>query len=147
MSGNLLFLFNLLATWYMVGLIWMVQIVHYPLFDRVGSEAFSRYEADHGRLITPIVGVPMLVELVTAILLVVSGSTILPRWASVTGLGLVIAIWLSTAFLQVPCHNRLAHGFDADAYRTLVTTNWIRTLLWSARGLMLAFFTVRGLQS
>ena len=68
MNGNTLFVVNLLATWYMVGLTWMVQIVHYNLFDRVGREQFVRYEADHGRLITPIVAVPMLVEIVTACL-------------------------------------------------------------------------------
>lgn len=29
---------NVVSTLFMVGLIWMVQIVHYPLFDDVGQE-------------------------------------------------------------------------------------------------------------
>ena len=66
MSGSNLFLLNLIATWYMVGLIWMVQVVHYNLFDRVGNDQFAQYESDHGRLITPIVGVPMLLEITTS---------------------------------------------------------------------------------
>ena len=48
---------------------------------------------------------------------------------------MVIAIWLSTAFLQIPCHNRLASGFDEQAYRMLVTTKWLRTILCTARGM------------
>ena len=70
MTSGTLFLVNLAATWYMVGLIWMVQIVHYRLFDRVGRDQFVRYEADHGRLITPVVGIPMLVEIATSAALV-----------------------------------------------------------------------------
>lgn len=145
MSANLTFVLNLLATWYMVGLIWMVQVVHYQMFDRVGEEAFSRYEADHNRLITPIVGVPMLIEIVTAALLLVQAPTGFPKWAAWTGLGLVLAIWVSTAVLQVPCHSRLMQGFDEATYRELVNTNWIRTVLWSARGVLLGYFLLKSL--
>ena len=140
MSGSVIFLFNLISTWYMVGLIWMVQVVHYKMFDRVGEEQFVRYEADHNRLITPIVGVPMLIEITTAAALLLSGPSVFPRWAAWTGLTLVVAIWLSTAALQVPCHHRLTSGFDEQVYRRLVATNWIRTMLWTARGGLLAYF-------
>ncbi|MDA9857505.1 hypothetical protein N9D23_05245 [Rubripirellula sp.] len=143
MNSNLIFVLNLLATWYMVGLIWMVQIVHYNLFDRVGQDKFVQYEADHGRLITPIVGVPMLFEIVTAGLLVMSTPAGFPKWAAWLGIALVIAIWLSTALLQVPCHNRLMEGFDEVIYRKLVNTNWIRTVFWSARGLLTGYFLLK----
>jgi hypothetical protein len=35
---------HLAATWFMVGLIWVIQIVHYPLFTSVGSDSFAEYE-------------------------------------------------------------------------------------------------------
>ena len=124
----------------MFGVIWMVQVVHYKMFDRVGAEQFVRYETDHNRLITPIVGVPMLLEITTAAALLLSAPSTFPRWAAWTGLVLVVAIWLSTALLQVPCHHRLMDGFDEKAYQQLVATNWIRTALWSARGGLLAYF-------
>ncbi len=38
----LLVLGNLAPTLMMTGLIWFVQIVHYPLFDRVGAPWRSR---------------------------------------------------------------------------------------------------------
>ncbi|KAA1258715.1 hypothetical protein LF1_12380 [Rubripirellula obstinata] len=140
MNGNTVFLVNLLATWYMVGLIWMVQIVHYNLMDRVGPEQFVRYETDHGRLITPIVAIPMLVEILSAAGLVLLSPAGFPRWAAWIGLALVVAIWMSTAFLQIPYHNQLLKGFSDAAYRGLVGTNWIRTILWTVRGLMMGWF-------
>ena len=130
------------CTWYMVGLIWMVQIVHYNMFDRVDEEQFRQYEADHNRLITPIVGLLMLIELATAVLLVVSVPDSFPRWASFMGVGLIALIWLSTLLLQIPCHHQLSNGFDEATYRRLVPSNWIRTILWTVRGGLMAYFAV-----
>ena len=143
MNGSLIFALNVMATWYMVGLIWMVQIVHYNMFDRVGADGFKRYEADHSRLITPIVGPPMLVEIITAAMLLLFAPAGFPRWAAILGLAMVIVIWLSTVLLQIPAHNQLMNGFDPAAYRKLVHTNWIRTILWSARGVLVGYFLVK----
>ena len=82
MNANLVFLMNLLSTWYLVGLIWMVQIVHYKMFDRVGEAEFVQYENDHNRLITPIVMPPMLIELVTAVALLAFAPAGFPKWAA-----------------------------------------------------------------
>ncbi|PHQ36395.1 hypothetical protein [Rhodopirellula bahusiensis] len=139
MNANLLLLLNALSTWYMVGLIWMVQVVHYKMFDRVGEEVFARYATDHARLITPIVAVPMLIEIATAAgLLILRPGNLSFAWA-VSGLILLVVIWTSTAALQVPAHGKLASGFRPDVYSTLVTTNWIRTVAWSIRGVMVGW--------
>lgn len=139
MLSHALLLLNLLATWYMVGLIWMVQIVHYKMFDRVGEEVFVKYAVDHARLITPIVGLPMLIEVATAAALLAITPIGVSRAALIAGFVLVMVIWLSTALLQVPCHERLASGFDASVYQQLVSTNWIRTVAWSLRGVLMAY--------
>lgn len=125
------------STWFLVGLIWTIQIVHYPLFAAVGADRFVAYEASHARLITYVVGPVMLVEAVTAAWLVMARPAGFPAWAAWVGLGLVGLIWLSTALVQVPEHGRLAEGFDAAAHARLVGTNWIRTVAWTARGLLL----------
>lgn len=131
------FLLNIAATGMMIGVIFVVQFVHYPLFSMVGREGFAAYEAAHSRSITWVVGPPMLVELATAAYLALRPPPGMPRGALWIGLALVGVIWASTAFLQVPMHNRLAAGFDADAHRFLVLSNWIRTLAWTARGIIL----------
>lgn len=129
-----LFLINLASTWALVGLIWTIQVLHYPLFNRVGMAAFPAYHAEHNQRITPLVLVLMLAELLTALALLVERPALMPAWAAWLGVGLVGLIWLSTAFLQVPYHGQLSGGFSESAHQGLVVSNWIRTLAWTARG-------------
>jgi hypothetical protein len=128
-----LLLLQLAATCAMTGLIWFVQIVHYPLFGKVGVAEFVRYHADHTQLTSWVVEPPMLVELACAIVLVISPPAAIGRSLAVLGLVLVGLIWVSTGMIQVPLHDQLAGGFNRNAYAKLVQTNWIRTVLWSAR--------------
>jgi hypothetical protein len=132
------------ATLFLTGLIWFVQVVHYPLFERVGRDAFVEYERLHAAWTARVVAPAMLAEGACAVAIVVKAGSrepILPfleapgpdrGWAMV-GLALLAVIWASTFALQVPCHRRLAQGFDAETARRLVRTNWIRTAAWTAR--------------
>lgn len=140
-----IFLANLAATLFMIGVIWVIQVVHYPLFRNVGVEGFADYERLHSNLITLIVGPPMLLELATALLLLWQRPTAMPTWMAWIGVILVGVIWLSTAFLQVPQHTFLSAGFNAEAHRLLVTTNWIRTIAWSLRGGLLLWVAAKGM--
>jgi hypothetical protein len=122
------------ATFTMVGLVWFVQTVHYPLFARVGRGAFPAYEEAHVARTGRVVGPPMLLEAATALLLVPLAPEAVPeglRWLS---LALLAVVWISTAGLQVPRHRELSGGFDAGSHARLVATNWIRTVAWSLRG-------------
>lgn len=140
---TLILLLNVAATLFMVGLIWCIQIVHYPLFAHVGTDGFAAYEAAHSRLMTPIVGLPMLVELVTAGLLLFVRPPAIGLGETGVGVALVVVIWLSTLSLQIPQHAILASGFDATAHRFLVTSNWIRTIAWSARGALVLWMVAK----
>ena len=118
------FLIHLCSTLCMTGAIWFIQLVHYPLFDHVPAQAFAAYEAAHTRLTLLLVVPLMLMELATAVWLVwrrPPGIAVESAWI---GLVLLAVIWLSTALLQ---------GFSEAAYRSLVASNWIRTIGWTAR--------------
>ena len=124
------------------GLIWFVQIVHYPLYANVGREQFPQYEALHNRLTTWVVGPAMLLEMVSAVALLryaPNGSTSL-AWL---GLGLLIVIWISTATLSVPAHNLLTAGFSGAAWQHWVSAHCIRTGAWSMRGVIVMVLTFR----
>ena len=86
----------------MTGLIWFVQVVHYPLLARAGPEGFAALAAEHQRRTGWVVGVPMVVEAVTAAALVVWTPDGVARGVAVAGLALVAVIWGSTWLLQVP---------------------------------------------
>jgi hypothetical protein len=75
----------------------------------------------------------MIAEAVSAIALVWSPTSGVANWEVWAGLGLLLIIWASTFLLQVPMHRKLGVGFDAEAWRFLVRSNWVRTLAWSLR--------------
>jgi len=140
---ELLLLVHLAATLVMVGIIWFVQVVHYPLFERVGPEGFSAYSHAHSRLTGLVVGPPMLTEAATAVLLLFIRPAAVPLVAAWVGAILLAGVWVSTAMLQAPRHRDLGRGFDASAHRFLVISNWLRTVLWSARGLLVLWMAAR----
>lgn len=133
-------LIHFIATWYMVGLIWFVQLVHYPLFSKVDQQSHCAYHKAHVFWTTWAVGPAMLTELFFSIALYYHPR--LPSLLTLSNLGLLGLIWLSTATLQVPCHERLSTGFEARIHRTLVFSNWIRTVGWSVKG-GLALYLIR----
>ena len=124
---------HLAATLYLAGLIWCIQVVHYPLMDRVGPETFIEFHRQHSLRISLIVVAPMLVELATAVMLVALVPEGVPRALPALGLGLLAVVWVSTFAVQVPLHARLARGFDPRAHRRLVRSNWLRTAAWTLR--------------
>lgn len=133
---KLTLLLHVAATMAMVGLIWFVQIVHYPLFASVGREEFRRYEMDHQRLTTWVVAPLMLTEVTTAVLLFwwrPAEFGTMPVWL---GLVLLVAIWLMTYTVQVPQHASLVLSYDPVVQRRLVLGNWYRTAAWTARGVL-----------
>lgn len=137
----MLVLAHLFATLTMFGVIWTVQLVHYPLFAGVGVDGFPAYEAAHKARITWIVLPAMLLELSTAIALVWRRPDVLPGWAVWLGLGLVGVVWVSTAFVQVPLHTTLSAAFDGEVHERLVRSNWIRTAAWSLRAGLVLWMT------
>mgnify|MGYP001826721134 CR=1 FL=1 len=128
-----LLLTHLAATWFLVGLIWMVQRVTDPAFH-LAEGAGTEYHRHHTRAIGPVVGPVMGVEAVTAVLLVVPGVSGVPAVLAAGGLLVLGIVQASTAFLQVPAHGRLGEGMETAEISGIVRTNWIRTVGWTARG-------------
>jgi hypothetical protein len=131
------------AAWAMVGLIWLIQIVHYPMLAQFSQALPVEAATDHASRITPVVGPFMAVEGVTALTLLVqtpSGVDWLLMWAAAALLGVALA---STVVFSVPQHTSLAQGHDPDAAHRLIRTNWIRTAAWTLRALMLTVAVVQ----
>jgi len=122
----------------LAGLIWTIQLVHYPAFRYIAEPQFVEFEAFHQRRISWVVVPLMLIELATTLALFVWRPSGLPLSFAIMGALLVLAIWVCTFAVQVPLHNRLTQGYDRPAIEALISGNWIRTVLWSLRaGLLL----------
>jgi uncharacterized membrane protein len=132
----LVLLINVAAVLFMTGFIWTMQLVHYPLLDRVGVEAFPTYEADHNRLFFLVAGPGIVVTLVSGVLLLFSRPPQVPLYTAVLGLLLFAVIVASTVLFQAPQHAKLSNSFDRNAYEFLLRTNWIRTAAWTAYGML-----------
>lgn len=131
------FLIHFSVCVFMTGLIWFVQVVHYPLFLRVPPESFTSYESDHTAKTGRIVMLPMLVELATGVALCMAFPFAAGLPIFLCAFGLLVVVWLSTAFIQVPQHRKLTSDPDRKTIRSLVRWNWVRTLAWTARSLLL----------
>ncbi|MBD3297674.1 MAG: hypothetical protein GF341_03385 [candidate division Zixibacteria bacterium] len=133
---------HVFATLSMVGVIWFVQLVHYPMFATVDRAGFIEYHAVHMRRTSWVVVPLMFVEAISAGLLIwwtppaISSLTL---WIAAILLAL---IWISTFAVQVPLHNRLSRDGDPGTVKLLVATNWVRTVLWTARGLLVGWMVV-----
>ncbi|MCB0354788.1 MAG: hypothetical protein KDD64_14735 [Bdellovibrionales bacterium] len=118
----------------MCGLIWLIQLVHYPSFSFIDQDRYREFQRFHMFKIAWIVFPIMTVELA-------SGALLLAKHPGLTwsvNLGLLTLIWLSTAFIQTPIHSKLERGFDAQLIRTLVRGNWLRTALWHVRSILVS---------
>jgi len=133
------FFIHIASTFAMLGIIWFAQIVHYPLFSKVGTNSFTEYQNANLRR-TVLVVIPLqMVEFSTALLLVWKvplGIHALQAWTNLMLLGIT---WISTATLQLPRHAKLASSFDQKTQDALVSSNWIRTVAWSIRGAIIVW--------
>ena len=124
---------------FLTGLIWTIQLVHYPSFGLVGKAEFVRFHQAHTTRMGYLVLAPMVLELGLAIWLAwAARQTPLagPAWGA---LALVALIWAVTFFISVPFHDRLAAGYDYIAIDGLTRTNWLRTLAWTGRLALLGY--------
>ncbi len=119
------------STLWLAGMIWTVQVVHYPLFALVGEESFAAYEAAHSTRISLLLLGPWAVQGIATGWVLLAPPAGVPRWLAVVGAVLAAATVLVTVLVSVPQHGALADGFDPEAHARLVTTNWWRTVAWT----------------
>jgi hypothetical protein len=120
----------------MTGLIWFVQIVHYPIFDTIPHDIFTQFARRHCNLTGLVVGPPMIGEAISALLLAVTwqGTGKMLVWLN---FALVVAIWLCTLLFSIPSHSRFcSSGHSESTLAYLLSTNWLRTVFWTIRALL-----------
>lgn len=121
------------ATWAMVGFIWTIQLLVYPMMARVPGVAFPDYEQFHQRRVVVVLA-PFAVAEVLAAAAIAVLATGVPVALWLTGGMLLAGLWISTGTFYAPLHGRLADGFDPELHERLVRANWLRTWAWTVRG-------------
>jgi hypothetical protein len=132
----LLLLLNAAAVLAMTGVIWFVQLVHYPLFAAVGTSEWDAYHSEHSRRTTWVVALPMTVDLASSLALVVVTPASMGTGLAAAGVVAALVTWGATAGLAVPAHRKLGRSWDDRTGRRLVRANWVRTVAWSAHAVL-----------
>ena len=139
----LLLLLNLILASFLTGLIWFVQIVHYPIFTKVPATHFISFQTTHMQTTGYVVAAPMLLELAASAALLLYPFPGNLNWLNYAAFTCVGLIWLVTFFVSVPIHNELVTGFQQTLIQKLVATNWLRTIAWTIRTVLLAYLVVK----
>jgi hypothetical protein len=135
-STNLIVVGHLVSSLMMVGMIWTVQIVHYPLMALVGPERFAAYEAAHAPRMAGVVMLPWTVQGLTSAWLLVAPPAGVPMTLILATAVVALVPVVVTVLASIPAHTRLSAGFDTEVHARLVGTNWIRTLAWTAHAVL-----------
>ena len=135
---DVLLLAALVSTSVSAGIVWFLQLNHYPLYREVPKSALPDYIAKHNRrLLLPVV-MPMLVAIATSAWLAISRPRGLPPAVVVVLAIDIFAIVVSTVALQGPAHVKLEREGHERLIEIIVRSNWIRTFGWTINVAMLA---------
>ena len=133
---NSLLLIHFSTSLFMSGVIWIIQLVHYPSFRYISEVSFEDFCKFHVRSISFIVMPIMVTELATSLFLLYLNFNMY------LFINVVInfLIWISTFFLSVPLHEKLSSGYEIHTIDKLIATNWFRTILWNLKSLLLIYY-------
>lgn len=129
----------------MVGLIWTIHFVHYPLFSFVGEKEYVAFQAEHVERIGRVLLVPWAIEgacVAILLLTVLRGQYRRLAPPVVIGAGAMAVILGISAFFSAPAHGKLADGFDAAVHSDLMLADLFRTLAWTVRGAIAVWIVV-----
>ena len=131
---------HVFSTLFMTGVIWFMQVIYYPSFrildtDRI-SQATQLYRQRAAWVIMPV----MLVEMSTGILLMSSSWVTQYGKSLVANLAILFLIWGITLVKMSPLHSRLSSEMEEGTIQSLISTNGLRTVLWTARSILLLSF-------
>jgi hypothetical protein len=126
-----LFIVFLFLAIYNTGCMTALQLQHYGIYPLVGREGFAKYmAANNGSAVAPTIIPGMLLLLVSIALVILRPPFVRPLEAG-AALALNLVALFSTFKWQRPLQGEMAtSGYDEAKIRTLIRTNWIRTLCY-----------------
>ena len=133
MEFELLLKINFISTSFMVGVIWVIQLIHYPSFHFINDQKYVEFQHFHMQRISFIVIPAMLVELASGLLLAYFFRSSL----TIILLAFLLGIWGITFIFFTNIHQKLTNGYDHSVVDRLIQINWSRTALWSLRFIIL----------
>ena len=134
----ILSLIHLISTAIIVGIIWVIQVVHYPSFYFIERDEYVSFQKFHMDKISYIVVPVMLIESISGFILIYNElNTVL-----LISMILLFFIWVLTGIFFVPIHQKLTSGYQEELVEKLVKINWVRTIFWTIRLLLMTAYLI-----
>ena len=131
------------VTGYLVGLIWLIQLIHYPAFRHIEESRWGQFHQAHSAVMGWLAGGPMIISLLVGGWLAYAAGDV----RQYVALGCEVLAWMVTFGLSVPEHTRLANGKDGAVISRLIGWNWVRTAAWTVKLVVLLLPTERAIAS
>lgn len=132
MNYSVVLLIQVFTTWIMLGIFWFLQLVHYPIFNKI-KDGFVQYERNNLKRSALLVPPIMVIDLITNIMALVYETNDFYLSLISTALVLNIITSLTTFLFQMQVHQKLSIQFSKESLERLCGTNWIRTILWTCK--------------
>lgn len=138
-TDSSVFILHLVSTSIMVGVIWIIQLVHYPTFLFIDKQKYMKFQEFHMSRVSYIVMPTMIAELFSGIYILFYNNVLIVNTFFLLASFSLFLNWVITALVFVKIHNGLLIKYEKNIILLLVKFNWIRTILWSLR---LVFLTI-----
>jgi hypothetical protein len=135
---SLAFNVSVFCSYYMTGMIWLIQFIGYPVLYDIDGKKFLKFHQRHTSAMSTLVGPIMVIELVAALFLAASLEAF---W--LLNFALVLILWGCTFVLSVPIHNRLSRLREDLQIQALIRSNWPRTFFWSFKSCLLFYVQMK----
>lgn len=135
---SLLFLTTALLTVWNAALIWMTQVMCYPLWPLVGSASFHGYHLTWWYSVWWTF-IPAGLALVGSVLLLFQRPRYFPQWAAFGAVAAQLVTLIATLVFWAPLQASLSttNGLDLAGFHTLMWTHWFRVvLIWIPAAIM-----------
>lgn len=133
---SLILIFQILSCVSLLGLLWFIQLIHYPLLNRI-KEGFVQYERESLKRATYLTGPLMVFDFVLSLFLIAYENTDILIFFACIHLVLGILYWLWTFLFQLQRHQKLTVGYSKKALGKLITSSWFRLIIWTIKSLVL----------
>jgi hypothetical protein len=137
-SKQLLFFVTAILAIWNAALIWMTQVLCYPLWPMVGPAQFHDYHLAWWHSVWWTF-VPAGLALIGSIILLFRRPEYFPRWAARLAAGAQIVTLAATLAFWAPLQASLStsYGLDLAGFHTLLWTHWFRVaLIWLPAAIM-----------
>ena len=123
-----------------------LQIQHYAIYPFVGEESFRKYiEANNKAAKIPSI-IPAILLLLLNVIMIFIKPAFISNSSVVVFLTLNIIALLSTFIWQRKLQSEMAvTGYDEIKVNTLISTNWIRTIVFLVQAILAVTITINAL--